>query len=209
MKAFVVATFALLLAVGPASGAATAEPDLATIRAASERYRDVSAALADGFVAAQACETATHMGLPASTGGMGVHYFRPELLGVDSPPGARVSGHGLHLDFLHPSILIYEPQADGSMELVAIENLVFEAAWRAAGRDAPPSLHGRQWDHMADDPATAADEAHGFAPHYDQHLWLYRDNPAGTYEPFNPNVSCNHYAGGGANQAGHGTHAGH
>ena len=213
MKAFVVAIVSLLLvagpAVGPAAGTAASEPDLAAIRAASERYHDVSIALADGYVAAQACETAVHMGLPASTGGMGVHYFRPELLGVDSPPGARVSGHGLHLDFLHPSILIYEPQADGSMELVAVENLVFEAAWRAAGHDVPPSLHGRRWDHMADDPATAADEAHGFAPHYDQHLWLYRDNPAGTYAPFNPSVSCRHYAGGGATGAGHGAHAGH
>jgi len=209
MKAFVVAIVSLLLvagpAVGPAAGTAASEPDLAVIRAASERYRDVSVALADGYVAAQACETAVHMGLPASTGGMGVHYFRPELLGVDSPPGARVSGHGLHLDFLHPSILIYEPQADGSMALVAVENLVFAKSWREkSGQAAPPTFHGVPYDTMIDDPATATDEAHMFEPHFDRHVWIYRENPNGVFTPLNPAVSCANHRG--TNAHVHGSH---
>ena len=47
---------------------------------------------------------------------------------------------------------------------------------------------------MADNPDTAdLDEAHGFAEHYDQHVWLYRDNPNGVLEPFNPNATCEHH----------------
>ena len=59
---------------------------------------------------------------------MGVH-FRPDLLGVEL--GARVDGNGTHVDFRQPSVLIYEPQ-DGSMQLVAVENLAFMASWKAA-----------------------------------------------------------------------------
>ena len=54
-------------------------------------------------------------------------------------------------------------------------------------------LNGRSWDHMADDPATPGDEAHGFAPHFDQHVWLFRENPAGDLMPFNANVTCEHH----------------
>lgn len=54
-------------------------------------------------------------------------------------------------------------------------------------------LNGRAWEAMADDPNTASDEAHGFTPHYDQHVWLFRDNPAGELMPFNPNVTCQHH----------------
>ena len=95
------------------------------------------------------------MGRPASLGAMGIHYFRPDLLGITAPPSPRVNGAGTHTDFLKPSILIYEPQADGSLQLVAVENLVFAAAWRAAGHKEPPSFHGVKWDSMVDDPKTA------------------------------------------------------
>jgi hypothetical protein len=43
---------------------------------------------------------------------------------------------------------------------------------------------------MADDPATPLDEAHMFAPHFDRHVWIHRDNPNGVFTPFNPAVSC-------------------
>jgi hypothetical protein len=48
---------------------------------------------------------------------------------------------------------------------------------------------------MRDDPATRVDEAHMFEPHYDQHVWLYRDNPSGVLAQFNPRVSCAHHKG--------------
>src|SRR5690606_11249632 len=110
-----------------------------------------------------------------------------------APPNPRVNGTGTHTDFLQPSILIYEPQADGTLELVAVENLVFIEAWEAAGHVGRPTYQGVSFNHMADDPATSVDEAHMFEPHYDLHFWLYRANPRGTFEQFNPAVTCQHH----------------
>lgn len=145
------------------------------------------------------------MGSASELGAMGIHYFRPDLLGITAPPNPRVDGTGTHTDFKEPAILIYEPQADGSLALVAVENLVFIKAWEGAGNKAAPSFQGRSFDRMEDDPSTPADEAHMFEPHYDLHVWLYRDNPNGVFAQFNPNVSCAH---GATQMAGHTSHGG-
>jgi hypothetical protein len=143
------------------------------------------------------------MGRPASLGAMGIHYVRPDLLGITEPPSPRVNGVGTHTDFRRPGILIYEPQPDGAMALVAVENLVFAKAWRTAGHDAPPTFHGVPYDSMVDDPATAVDEAHMFEPHFDRHVWIHRANPNGVFAQFNPNVTCAYHRGG---QHHHSTH---
>ena len=168
------------------------EPTLEQIRAATERYRDVKVALAEGFVRdpGDTCETAEMMGKSADVGAMGIHFAHPQRLGFVEGTSERVNGNGTHTDFLKPGVLIYEPQADGSLELVAVENLVFLKSWHEAGNAAPPSFQGVTYDRMADDPATKLDEAHMFEPHYDRHVWLYRENPNGLFTPFNPNVSC-------------------
>lgn len=171
------------------------EPTLDAVRKATERFRDVKVALAEGYLRdpGNVCDAAEMMGKPAKLGAMGIHFFRPDLLGITGPPSPRVSGTGTHTDFNQPSILIYEPQKDGSLELVAVENLVFISAWEKAGNTAPPTFHGVTWDRMVDDPTTEVDEAHMFEPHYDRHVWLYRDNPAGIFAQFNPNVSCRNH----------------
>lgn len=182
------------IAAMAASATAPTEPTLDDVRRATERFRAVNVALTEGYVRdpANECSTAGHMGLPAETGAMGVHYVRFDLLEItaDQP---RVDGTGTHTDFLRPAVLLYEPQADGSMELVGVENLVYIAAWEAAGNAAPPAFQGVAWDLMTDDPSTDLDEAHGFAPHYDRHVWLYRENPNGIFTQFNPAVSCAHH----------------
>jgi hypothetical protein len=171
------------------------EPSLAEVRQATERFRDVKVALAEGYIRdpANMCETADMMGLPPQKGAMGIHYFRPDMLGITAPPNPRVNGGGTHTDFRRPAILLYEPQADGSLQLIGVENLVFAKAWKDAGNDAPPSFHGVAYDTMIDDPATSFDEAHNFEPHHDRHVWLYRENPNGVFNPFNPRVTCEHH----------------
>lgn len=136
---------------------------------------------------------------------MGVHYLRPDLLQITATE-PRVDGNGTHTDFATPAVLLYEPQADGSMELVGIENLAFERAWKEAGHSAPPSYMGVPYDHMVDDPATELDEAHHFEPHYDRHVWLFRENPNGPFAQFNPEVTCEHHVPpeAGHAEAGHG-----
>jgi hypothetical protein len=179
-----------------------AEPSLAALRAATERFQDVDVALAEGYVRdpLDLCDTAEMMGRPAELGAMGIHFFRPDLLGITAPPNPRVDGTGTHTNFLEPSILIYEPLAAGSLELVAVENLVFARAWEQAGHDAPPTFHGVSYDTMVDDPSTSVDEAHLFEPHHDRHVWIYRENPNGVFAPFNPAVTCEHHRGGAAHQ---------
>jgi hypothetical protein len=72
---------------------------------------------------------------------------------------------------------------------------VFADAWRAAGHTQPPTFYGVPYDTMTDDPATEIDEAHMFAPHFDRHVWLYRENPNGVFAPFNPAVTCANHRG--------------
>ena len=184
------------------------EPTLDEVRRATERFRDVNVALAEGYIRdpSNLCDTADMMGRPASLGAMGIHYFRPDLLGITKPPAPRVDGTGTHTDFRKPAILIYEPQADGSAQLVAVENLVFAKAWRATGRTTPPTFHGVPYDSMIDDPATALDEAHMFEPHFDRHVWLFRDNPNGMFAQFNPNVTCANHTGPRNHTTTHSTH---
>jgi hypothetical protein len=168
--------------------------EIANVRAAAEKYQNVDAALADGYIRdpADHCVTAEMAGFPAEYGAMGIHYLNPQLLKVTAT-APRVDGESTYTDWSQPSILIYEPQADGSLELVSVENLVFLKAWETAGNSAPPEFAGRVWDYMADDPATTGDEAHGFMPHYDQHVWAFRENPSGNLSPFNPAVTCEHH----------------
>ena len=201
VPAAVIGALALLSAAQGASrprySPAPGEPSLDEVRRATERFRDVTVAIAEGYVRDpfDLCDTAAMLGRSPSLGAMGVHYVHPDLLGITKPPSPRVEGAGTHTDFLTPGILIYEPQRGGSLELVAVENLVFAHAWRQTGRSGPPSFHGVPYDTMIDDPATPADEAHMFAPHFDRHVWIYRANPNGVFAPFNPKVTCAHHIG--------------
>lgn len=178
----------------------TTNPELADqlyqIYDATKKYNDIDLALADGYIRdpMNICEEAPMMGLPAFMGNMGVHFLHPDLLKItgDTP---RINGEGIHTDFFRPGILIYEPQHDGSMKLVAIENLVFTEAWYNAGNEVRPSFMGYDYFFMINNPLTQADEAHMFEPHYDLHMWLYRENPHGLFSPFNPAVTCEHHVG--------------
>lgn len=182
-----------------APAAAAENSALQAVRSATDKYRDVEVALAEGYIPdpTNMCVTAPMEGLPSQLGNMGIHYFRPDLLGItETQP--RIDGNGTHTDFQRPGVLIYEPQPDGSLELVAVENLVFEAPWKAAGNEGAPSFQGLEYYHMIDNPRTPdVDEAHGFEPHYELHLWLYRDNPAGVGSQFNPRATCEHHRMGG------------
>lgn len=179
------------------------EPTLDEVKAATQKYQDVNVALADGYIADPSgmCITAALEGRPAGEGAMGIHYVRPDLLGLSMQEGARVDGTSTYTDYRQPAILIYEPEADGSLQLVGVENLVFQKAWEDAGHTEPPTFQGHAFNHMVDDPSTEIDEAHNFQPHYDLHVWIYRENPNGTFTPFNPAVTCEHSKTGGMQAA--------
>ena len=189
------AAMALMMLVPPALAAARdVAAEIEKVRIASQRFADVKVAMAEGYVPAPPgdCISAAGEGLPPEWGGMGIHYVNPEMLKM-AAGGARADGGSTHTDFMNPAILLYEPQADGSLVLVGIENLVFINAWHAAGNHAPPTFAGRIWDTMADNSGTPEDEAHGFEPHHDQHVYFAKmANPADQLNPFSPNVTCEH-----------------
>ena len=160
------------------------------VRSATMKYENVEVAKAEGFIPAAGghCGVATEAGLPPSAGAMGIHYINPKMLKIAAIK-PLVDGESTHTDFLKPAILLYEPQANGSLKLVGVENLVFWKAWTAAGNKTPPTFAGRTWDYME------GEKAHGFTPHADQHVYFLETSdkdPMKQLESYHPNVSCAH-----------------
>lgn len=142
------------------------ERTLREIRDATQAYQSVDAAVAAGYAPAGPCVAHPTMGA------MGIHYSRAAL--ADGTVDPR-----------QPEVLLYAPGPNGSLQLVGVEFLVPAAAWDAANTT-PPALAGQPFD---DHRAPAA--RHGLPfPHYDLHVWVWRDNPNGVFAPFNPAVSC-------------------
>jgi len=142
--------------------ATTAEPDAGegllvdAVRAANARFADVKVALAEGYSP-----------LPCTSGvdggAMGVHYVNSALIG---DPAVEIG---------KPEAVMYEPQADGSMQLVAVEYITAKG---------PAQLGGQLFAF------NGAPNRYGLPPFYELHVWAFRDNPKGTYSDMNPNVSC-------------------
>lgn len=165
---------------------------LAAVRRATVKYQDPAAAIADGYVNEKMC-----IAMPGA-GAMGVHFIHPKRMGMKMTQG-RIDGTDTELDPEKPEIVIYEPQADGKLKLVAVEWYTSQEAW---GSRPHPTIFGVPFNDMKDDPTTPdVDEGHGFTPHFDLHLWLYRDNPNGNFAQWNPRVSCP--AEGAAGHTGH------
>lgn len=163
------------------SSAAKIASELETVRRATARYRDIKVAEADGYVRVSECVA------NPGVGAMGVHYANPSLMGFTRRDG-RVHAADAKFDLVHPEILVYTPQPDGSLALGAVEYVTSKEAW---GSDVPPKLFGAPFNFMQDDPATPdVDEGHEFTPHYDLHVWLFVENPAGTLAQWNPAVKC-------------------
>ena len=160
----------------PWAGNSPLAPGLAALRNATDQFHDEALALAAGYrPSAAGCES-------SATGAMGIHYGHPSLLGVvrGSKP---VTGTDAVIDPLRPEVLMYEPQEDGGRRLVGVEFVVYRAAWDALHQQ-PPVFFGVPFDKKF------GAEAHGHADHYELHVWLWRHNPLGMFEPWNPKVSC-------------------
>lgn len=166
------AATALLLVAGAFGGLDAQEPDLDEVREALSKYEDPIVAIRDGYLSTLGCvvvpETAGegHVDYPA--GAMGIHFLNPEMMGAE-------------LDPLRPQILLYEPAGDG-LRLVGAEWFVpVELA------EERPELFGRPFDGpMEGHEPLMPEELH----HWDLHVWLWRDNPEGTFAPTNPAVEC-------------------
>lgn len=153
------------VAASAASAPDDAGPALAAVRAATAKYHRVEVALADGYVSTPVCAAS-----PA--GGMGIHYVNPALR------------HDATFDPARPELLLYEPQKNGRLRLVAIEYVVTRTLWDAANPGTVPTYLGQPF-FRSFGPA-----AHGEPDHYELHVWLWRHNPSGMFAQWNPMVAC-------------------
>lgn len=134
--------------------------DIASARRATARFRDLRAALREGYEPAGAC-------VP----GMGFHYVNHDL--VEDP----------ELDVRKPELLVYE-QGPVGKRLVAIEYMSIDADQRLDTDDDRPYLFETHFD------GPMEGHEPGQPVHYDLHAWLYKHNPYGLFEAYNARVTC-------------------
>jgi hypothetical protein len=143
----------------------TDEKQLAELRKVTAHFHSIDVAKQAGYSTQITPCWAHH-----SAGAMGYHYGKTSLL------DATVA-------LLEPEVIIYEPQAGGHMKMVGMEYIVPLAAWEAAGHDLNnsndvPQLLGQKFTR------------HSTLPIFKLHIWLWQQNPSGTYADWNPKVSC-------------------
>ena len=157
---------------------------IAAARAATRKYKSLARAKADGRTVLRDKDGIACIAMPGM-GGMGVHLVQGALVGT---PRVRVR---------RPEALVYARGRDGKPHLVALEYVVLRQDWeRVHGPDARrPRLFGRSFDF------TSSDNRFGLPAFYSLHAWVWKDNPAGMFAPFNPKVKCCHC--GSQHQGGH------
>jgi hypothetical protein len=167
-RRFLPATLAILalIVAGTASAALGGVSDrLDRARDATRQFKDLDVALAAGYGEFYVCTD------EEGVGGMGQHFVNGELVG---DPRLRIR---------KPEVLVYEPKANGGYRLVAVEYVVFQADWDAT-HDKPPKLFGRTLTLIP------AGNRYGLPPFYELHVWLFKRNPLGRFNDWNPRVSC-------------------
>jgi hypothetical protein len=135
------------------------------VREATERYKDVSAAEADGYALMFGCVAGPDWGA------MGLHYVNLPLVADGE------------LDPTRPEIVIYEPLPNGKLRLIGADYLVFAEGWHAKHADTP-KLMG-QLLHLFESP-----NRFGLPAFYTLHVWAWKDNPNGSFVNWHPNVNC-------------------
>lgn len=143
-------------------------PELEAVRASVEKYKDPILAVHDGYHSTVACIASAK-----GNGAMGVHFINEQLIGQEPDP-------------MRPVGLMYEP-VGGKLELVGVEWL------RPAPPDSEkPQLFGQDFHGPMDghEPVMPAK-----VRHYDLHAWIFKANPAGVFENWNADVTCDAESG--------------
>jgi hypothetical protein len=132
--------------------------ELARLRTATARFHDIAVADSAGYdIPLTGCMT------DATLGGMGFHFGNGGVI------DATVNEN-------EPEVLLYEPQANGRLRLVAVEYIV---PYTLAPREGPaPTLFGRDFRQNDDFQL------------WGLHAWVWRHNPAGVFADWNPDVDC-------------------
>lgn len=134
------------------------------VRDATRQFTDVNAATAAGYGPFLGCISGP------DHGAMGVHYVNGTLV-----------ADGL-IDAAKPEALIYEPSEEG-MRLVGVEFIVDAAAWLEQ-HTSPPVLEGQTFQYVG------SPNRYNLPPHFELHVWAWRDNPNGAFVDWNNRVTC-------------------
>ena len=142
------------------------DDELEEVRQATARFEKVEAAEAAGYEVGYAKgggdRIITGCIAHPTDGAMGYHYFNDALV------------NDVSVDPLQPEVLVYAPQPDGQLKLVAVE-------WVVPGElvDFVPTVLGMDMHILV--PAVGI---------YITHAWLFAENPSGVLADWNPNVTC-------------------
>jgi hypothetical protein len=145
--------------------------DLAQVRRVTARFHMVEEAIAAGYelgwVNGSGVRIITGCVSNPTAGAMGYHFFNAGLMADNA------------VDPLEPEVLVYASAPDGGLKLVAVEWVVRGPNTNPPGVPTAPSVLGM--------PMHILVPAVGFWIH---HAWIWKDNPAGMFADFNPEVSC-------------------
>ena len=131
--------------------------DLAALRRTTAPFQEFSSATQAGWSAKiTSC-------MFSSPGGMGFHYGNVSL--IDGT-----------VSVTKPQLLLYEPEQNGRLRLVAVEYII---PYPFHSRDAaPPLLFGQKF------------QQNDVFQLWGLHAWVWKNNPSGIFAPWNPNVTC-------------------
>ena len=140
------------------------------MRAATERFKNVEVAKAEGYTLQFGCVSGP------DAGAMGLHYVNGALV-----------GDGV-IDATRPEIVIYEPTPNGGVNLIGADYLVLADAWNATHSTAP-ELNGQLF-HLFEAP-----NRFGLPSFYTLHVWAWKESPTGTFVNWHTKVSCDAFTG--------------
>lgn len=154
-RRLIAASVLAMLAVS-AVKAETVNPLAEKVRALDSRFEDVAVAKAEGYAPIPCASGLTG-------GAMGIHYVNAAYLKDDA------------VDVAKPEAVMYEPTAEGTLKLIAVEYITSKG---------PASLEGHLFNF------NTAPNRYGLGPFYELHVWAWKQNPTGAFADMNPNVSC-------------------
>ena len=155
-KGLIGASASALMLLAGAATAETVNPLAEKVRALDSRFEDVAVAKAEGYAPIPCASGLTG-------GAMGIHYVNAAYLKDDA------------VDVAKPEAVMYEPMADGTLKLIAVEYITAKG---------PAALEGHLFNF------NTAPNRYGLGPFYELHVWAWKPNPTGAFADMNPNVSC-------------------
>jgi len=158
----IISVLLAILAIAATVVYARGKDELAKVRSATAKFHKVEAVQAAGYSLVPDLD---HCFTNPGVGAMGFHYIDTASLDTS-------------LDPLKPEAIVYAPDQNGKLHLAAVEYIVPAAPWDEAGNAQPPELLGQHF-HL--------NEQLGV---YVLHAWIWKHNPSGMFEDWNPNVSC-------------------